>query len=149
MMFSIVALLYEQYPKTMHSASFFQKKRRSFRNAAGEAYRMSRMALRGGESDDRTGGHRVTQEVGGGLGHIFTEGVGRTAQHGEEVALAVAGNAEPILGLRDAPDIAGSQNSDAHDGDDTAHSAAAGGVGHLIFGKGGIASGKLHIFLHR
>ena len=132
----------------MHGASFFQKEAK-LPERRGGSVQDEQDGAQGGKSDDRTGGHRVTQEVGGGLGHILTEGVGRTAQHGEEVALAVAGNAEPILGLRDAPDIAGSQNSDAHDGNDTAHSAAAGGVGHLIFGKGGIASGKLHIFLHR
>ena len=39
MMFSIVALLYEQYPKTMHGASFFQER--------GEAYGTPRGKLTG------------------------------------------------------------------------------------------------------
>ena len=77
-MFSIVALLYEQYPKTMHGASFFQKEAKLPERRRG-SLQDEQDGAQGGKSDDRTGGHRVTQEVGGGLGHILTEGVGRTA----------------------------------------------------------------------
>jgi len=72
----------------------------------------------------------------------------RPPRHGEEVARTVLLDTQPILGLRDAPQVAGAQHHGTYDGGGCTKSTAALGIGHFLFVHDCIAGREIQFVGH-
>jgi len=89
----------------------------------------------------RTPACRLRRLGGGG-------GVRGAARHGEEVARTVLLDTQPVLGLRDAPQVAGAQYHGTYDGGGCTKSTAALGIGHFLFVHDCIAGREIQFVGH-